>query len=80
MADLKNEELIVVVQVLSKWRPELIPTVLELRNKELSEEIRNEIRDAIGDEFVTTGLGEEYEPNERGKMLDNLIDRIWDLR
>ena len=80
MADLKNEELIVVVQILSKWRPELIPTVLALRSETLSEELKNEIRAAIGHEFVTTGLREDDEPNERGKMLDNLIDRIWDLR
>lgn len=37
----------------------------------------NELRDAIGDELVRTGVdADKGEVNERGVRLDDLIDRI----
>ena len=39
----------------------------------------NELRELVGDEFTLNGLNTDYEPNEYGLELEDLIDEIGSL-
>jgi hypothetical protein len=45
----------------------------------LTDKQREEIRGAVAEELIETGLTEEDEPNEKGLLLDDLIGRIGEL-
>ncbi|HST24075.1 MAG TPA: hypothetical protein VLR90_23425 [Blastocatellia bacterium] len=45
----------------------------------LTEEQREDLRLAVADEFLETGLKENGEPNQRGLLLDELITRLGHL-
>lgn len=51
-----------------------------LRNEEgdwmLDSIQRQELMDAVSDEFACSGLKPDDEPNERGLALENLLDRL----
>jgi hypothetical protein len=40
---------------------------------------RDELRQLITDELCATGLRDDYEPNQRGLLLEELIDRVGHL-
>jgi hypothetical protein len=42
----------------------------------LSDDERETLRSVVADELVETGLGPDDEPNARGKVLEDLIDRL----
>lgn len=42
----------------------------------LSADQRDELRQIVTDEFCATGLREDDEPNARGLILEDIIDRL----
>lgn len=66
-------------EVLWKRDPSMIGVVASLQEVQLSEDQREELRQAITDELMETGLRDDDEPNERGLMLEELIDRLGHL-
>ena len=62
-----------------KHRPKLLPLIEVINNSMLTAEQREDLREAIADELIISGLGKNDEPNLRGKMLDELIGRLWDV-
>lgn len=67
-----------ILGAITRQRPDLLPVLEEgLAGRTLSAEEANEIRDAIGDELMATGIDAEVGAvNERGKQLDDLIDYV----
>jgi hypothetical protein len=60
---------------------EHVPKLLEDidRLDQLNIDRINEMRNAVGDEFVSKGLEQDDEPNRYGLKLEDLIDRLADL-
>lgn len=76
---LTYEELIVLREAVDK---------LNLRNLLLNKDANNvtldiseddaiDLRDACGDYLLTDGFDEDYKPNAKGKILENLIDKLF---
>jgi hypothetical protein len=42
----------------------------------LDHELGNELRDTVGDELIAKGFDENYDPNEYGLALEDLIDEL----
>jgi hypothetical protein len=63
-------------EAVTKHRPDLTHLITALPDEELSEDQREELRQAVADEFCETGLREVDEPNQRGLILEELIDRL----
>lgn len=63
-------------EVVSKRCPHLASLLVSLEDTELTDTQRDELWDAIADEFSETGLKEDDEPNGRGLMLEDLIGRL----
>lgn len=59
-----------------KHRPECLSAVDGLNGSQLTETEREELRDAVVAELVTTGLDPDDEPNRRGQELERLIDLL----
>lgn len=68
------EELL--MEVLEKRRPDLLRLLPPYRESYLTDLERDEIIDAVTDEFTATGLRSDDEPNERGIRLDDLIGAL----
>lgn len=66
-------------EVIWKRHPELIGVLSSLQDGQLTEEQREELRQALTDEFTETGLRDDDEPNARGLLLEELIDRLGHL-
>lgn len=73
---LKPEMEELLTEVLEKSRPDLLKLMPPYREIDLNEEQRDEIIDAVADEFTETGLKPDDEPNERGLRLDDLIGAL----
>ncbi len=73
---LNSEEKTLLKEVVSKLRPALAPVIDSLGSVPLSLEQREELREALVEELINTGLHEDDEPNSRGLLLDRLIDRL----
>jgi len=59
-----------------KQRPTLAPLLAKLKADALSEDERRALIDVISSEFCASGLGADDEPNERGLLLETLLDRL----
>ena len=57
----------------------LIGAVASLQKIQLTAEQREDLRQAVTDELIETGLRDDDEPNERGLLLEELIDRLGHL-
>lgn len=57
----------------------MIGVLDSLQDVQLTEYQRDELRQAVTDEFSETGLRKDDEPNERGLLLEELIDRLGHL-
>ena len=62
-----------------KRNPDMIGIVASIQNVALAEDQREELRQTLTDEFIETGLRENDEPNERGLLLEELVDRLGHL-
>jgi hypothetical protein len=59
-------------QVVERHCPEHLSKLAKLG--ELSDSERLALQQAVADELLATGLGDDDEPNERGLSLESLID------
>jgi hypothetical protein len=66
-------------EVIWKHRPDLIGVLGSLQDVQLTEYQRDELRQVVTDEFTETGLRDDDEPNARGLLLEELIDRLGHL-
>ena len=73
---LKKDSEELLREVLTKNRPELLEVVDSPPSSKVSHLIINELRQAVTDEFIETGLNEMDEPNNRGLRLEYLIDEL----
>ncbi len=63
-------------EVIWKHRPELIGVLGSLQDVKLTEDQREDLREVLTVEFAETGLSADDEPNARGLLLEDLIDRL----
>jgi hypothetical protein len=63
-------------EVIKKRCPHLTSLLDSPRHIELTDSQRDELQEAVGDEFLETGLEENDEPNKRGLLLEDLIGRL----
>lgn len=70
-----------LMEAVSKHRPDLVG-LFTSQNIELNDSQRDELRQALTDELCETGFREDDEPNERGRLLEDLIDYLapWKTR
>lgn len=73
---LNLQEMNTLREVISKQRLSLLPIIDSIGFIPLTTEQREELRVVLSDELVQTGLMENDEPNERGLLIENLIDRL----
>ena len=66
-------------EIVWKREPSLIGAVASPQNIQLTDEQRQDLRQAVTDELIETGLRDNDEPNERGLLLEELIDRLGHL-
>ena len=66
-------------EVVWKRNPDMIGIVASFQNVGLTETQREELRQTLTDELIDTGLRENDEPNERGLLLEELIDKLGHL-
>lgn len=62
--------------MLEKRRPDLLKIIPTYREIDLTDFQRDEVIDAVADEFTATGLKEDDEPNERSILPDDLIGAL----
>jgi hypothetical protein len=73
---LKREEINLLKDIVSRNNPSLMWIVDSIGKSPLSVDQREELRGVIATDIIQTGLREDYEPDERGLLLENLIDRL----
>ena len=61
-------------EVIRKRRGDLIPSLSKVQSGTLTEDERQAFLQAITDEFCASGCGSGDEPNERGLLLESLLD------
>lgn len=65
------------VSIIQKRKPNLVGSVRSLKDfSSLEDKVREALREALLEEFCATGLRVDSEPNERGLILEQLIDRL----
>jgi hypothetical protein len=65
-------------EVLWKRDPSMIG-IVAFQSAVLTNDQREELRQILTDELIDTGLGDDDEPNERGLLLEELIDKLGHL-
>jgi hypothetical protein len=61
-------------KIVENWRPDLIPL---LDRSTVTDDEREDLRGALAEELVIRGLSRpDWEPNEYGLRIENLIDKI----
>lgn len=63
-------------QCLESHRPDLLWILSNPKKTCLDEELGNECRVAVLDEFLEKGLNDDDQPNKLGLELETLIDQI----
>lgn len=79
MLALRSEEAILLAEVLTKHRPDLMEILTTSVTLHLTVEQRDELIDIVSDEMLTTGLTgdkEHAELGSRGIVLDDLITAL----
>jgi hypothetical protein len=69
-------ELSILREIIAKRQPGLLPLVDNLGPRPLTKEQREELRGALADEFLQSGLMADDEPNTWGLKVDDLIGRL----
>jgi len=79
MIKLSDNSLFLLKRCLQKHKPSLLAAIEESGNLEYGIEFYNELRQIVGDELISEGFNKNYEPNEYGLMLEDLIDEIGNI-
>lgn len=66
--------------VVRKHRPDLIGSLPRAESGALAENEKRALINAVLSEFTASGLGAGDEPNERGLLLESLLDRLNAIR
>jgi hypothetical protein len=61
-------------ELVRNYRPDQSNLDAQATLHRLPEKERDELRELFGEELCETGFGPDDEPNERGKMIESLID------
>ena len=75
MIILKSASLNLLYTCLKNQRPDLLWILDSQETVYISNELGNELRDAVGDELLINGLNEDL-PNQYGILLEDLIDEF----
>jgi hypothetical protein len=76
MKMLNQQELEVLKSIFLKHCPPLLPILETLGQVALDDIQREAIRGALADELIESGLNDKDEPNKKGFLLEDLIDRL----
>lgn len=76
---LKLNEATLLKEIVLKRQASLMPILDSIGIIPLTDEQREDLRETIADELLETGLDKKDEPNERGLLLETLIDRLGHL-
>jgi hypothetical protein len=71
-----EERMELLREVIRKQRADLLPMLRHLGVVPLTDEERQELRDAVINELFGTGLSESRRPNKRGLDLEDLVDLL----
>jgi len=74
MRNLPERLTLILNDVVSKHCPHLLAVLQDDMPPSVDAEQRSMLRQACGDELCATGLTDADEPNERGFLLEELID------
>ena len=66
--------------VVRKQRPDLIGSLPKAESGALTANEKRAFINAVSREFTASGLGSGDEPNERGLLLESLLDRLNAIR
>jgi hypothetical protein len=71
---LSANELTLLHEIIERWQPALLEL---LSRPSLTDEEREELRGALAEELVASGLNKaDQEPNSYGLQIEDLIDKI----
>ena len=76
---LSDEERSLLLHCLTKHKPELVEKLDQLDSGLLDPDMINQIRVAVGLELMDKGFKPDWEPNEYGFMLEDLIAELGNL-
>ena len=78
---LREPELRLLGEILSKHAPPLLPLLDALGERRLTRTQREELRGVLLTELLATGFKDrgDEEANERGLAVAEIIDRLWHL-
>lgn len=79
MIKLSHDLLVLLKKCLDAHRPDLLWILTSKENIYLTEDIGNELRDAVSEELLENGFNDDDEPNKLGLELESLIDKIGDI-
>ncbi len=65
-----------LIEIVKRRSPELLSFSFFIPPKPLTEEEREAIREVLADEFCEFGLKENFEPNDYGIFIDDLIGKL----
>lgn len=75
MLNLSKKSLELLKRCLVSHRPNLLIVIKDTYSSKITEDIYNELRDAVSDELLQNGFNGDV-PNKYGIELENLIDEI----
>ncbi len=76
MLQLNVESMQLLRACLKNRNPCLIKKIESSDDNHYSVDFYNELRHIVGDELISNGFNTNWEPNEYGLKLENLIDEI----
>lgn len=71
---LNADKLQLLREIVAKYLSEEEGRLMEQAPEDWLSPLRRRVRDAVGQELAATGFAANLEPNERGEMLESLID------
>lgn len=79
MINLTDDSFAILKKCLQKHNPKLIPIIENPNTTEYTEQFYNQLRNIVGDELIAEGFNKDWEPNDYGLELEQLIDDIFRL-
>jgi len=76
MIKLNSKSFMLLKQCLESHDPSLIPLIESDNDSLYTVDFYNELRQIVGNELIAKGFQPNWEPNEYGLELENLIDEI----
>lgn len=76
MKKIGSEDLELLREAVWRHKPALMIVADLVGKVTLTDEQREDLREALVDELLPTGLRPDGEPNERGRRLDDIIGKL----